>query len=75
MTYRELAKQIFIKGKEKMDDMEVYIERNKQTKIGIFEGEIDTYTIAESEGLSLRGISGNKMGYAYTEKVDPSSID
>lgn len=75
MTYRELANEIFKKGKNKMDAMEVYIEKSKQIQIGVFEGEIDKYQIAESEGLSLRGISGDKMGYSYTEKVDPSSID
>ena len=75
MTYQELAHQIFEKGQDKMDVMEVYIEKSKQIKIGVFNGEIDTYTIAESEGLSLRGTTEDGMGYAYTEKLDASSID
>lgn len=75
MAYRELINKIFDKGKEKMEDLEVYIESSKQIEIKVFNGEIDKYSISESGGLSLRGIHNGKMGYSYTEKIDESSID
>lgn len=75
MDYKALASKIFEKGKEKLEDMEVYIEKSKAIDIRVFNGEIDKYSIAESGGLSLRGISNGKMGYSYTEKIDESSID
>lgn len=75
MDYRDISKQIFTRGKEKIDDMEVYIERTKSINIRVFNGVIDEYSIAESGGLSLRGISNGKMGYSYTEKIDETSID
>ena len=75
MAYRELVDQIFDVGKDKFKDMEAYIERNKEIEIGVFEGEIDKYSISETEGLSFRGIVDDKMGYSYTEKLDQSSID
>lgn len=75
MAYEELVGKLFEKGGKKLEDMEVYIEREKTINIGVFEGEIDEYSIAESGGLSLRGLSKGKMGYAYTEKIDESSID
>ena len=74
MNYRDIAGKIFKQGKEKLNDMEVYIENNKSIDISLFDGEIDGYSIAESGGLSLRGMTNGSMGYSYTEKVDESSI-
>lgn len=74
MNYRDIAGKIFKQGKEKLNDMEVYIENNKSIDISLFDGEIDGYSIAESGGLSLRGTTNGSMGYSYTEKVDESSI-
>lgn len=56
-------------------DMEVYISSGRQFSLKIFNKEIDSYSVAESEGLSFRGIYNNQMGYSYTEKVDETSID
>ncbi|QQY80342.1 PmbA protein [Keratinibaculum paraultunense] len=75
MKYKELADNIFKQGKDKFEDMEVYVEKTKTIEIAVFNGEIDKYNISDTEGLSLRGINENKMGYSYTEKVDESSID
>lgn len=75
MDYRLLSNKIFEKGKEKLDELEVYIESTKNVEIGVFGGEIDKYSISESGGLSLRGLVNKKMGYSYTEKIDESSID
>ena len=75
MKYEGLIKNIFNKGKDKFDDMEIYLETSKAISIGVFQGEVDKYSIAESGGLSLRGVSNNKMGYSYTEKLDDTSID
>lgn len=72
----ELAKILFEKGKEAgFDDMEVYYQKNKSFNIKIFESEILNYSIAEKEGLSFRGLFNKKMGYAYTEKVDETSVE
>lgn len=75
MKYQNLINTIFENGKYKMDNMEVYIENNKKVDIKVFKGEIDNYTISESGGLSLRGNFEDKVGYAYTEKLDETSVD
>ena len=72
----ELADILFKKGKEAgFDDMEVYYQKNKSFNLKIFENEISNYSLAEQEGLSFRGLFDKKMGYAYTEKVDETSVD
>lgn len=75
MDYKILASKIFETGKSKMDEMEIFIQKNKAFEIEVFEGEVDKYSISESGGLSLRGLVDGKMGYSYTEKIDESSID
>lgn len=75
MRYEELINKILEKSKENLSECEVYLSTNKETSMEVFEGELSKYNIAESGGLSLRGIYNGKMGYAYTEKLDESSID
>ena len=75
MKYKDLARKIFESGKDKFEDMETYIEKTKTVEIVVYNGEIDKYNISDTEGLSLRGITNDKMGYSYTEKVDETSID
>jgi len=58
-----------------MEDMEAFLISNKNIEIEVFKGELDKYSISESGGLSLRGVTNGKMGYSYTEKLDESSID
>lgn len=72
----KLANILFEKGKiAGFDDMEVYYQKNKSFNVKIFEEEIINYSISEQEGLSFRGLFDKKMGYAYTEKVDESSVE
>lgn len=75
MLYKDLATKIFEEASDKFKDMEIYIEKSKGIEIAIFDGEIDRYNISDKEGLSLRGLNNDKIGYAYSEKVDESSID
>lgn len=75
MDYKNLANKIFLAGGSKMDEMEVFIQKNKELEMEVFKGKVDKYSISESGGLSLRGLADEKMGYSYTEKIDESSID
>lgn len=75
MFYKSLIDELLLKGKEKMEDLEAFLISNKSIEIGVFNGELDKYSISESGGLSLRGVANGKMGYSYTEKLDESSID
>lgn len=74
MESRALIDNLLLEGKKKMDQLEVFLIKNKEIEIGIFNGEVDKYSISESAGLSLRGTVDNKMGYSYTEKIDETSL-
>ena len=68
--------KLFAKGKEHdFQDMEIYVASRKQFRVGLFKTEIDNYTLAESRGLSFRGIINGGMGYSFTENFEDDSID
>ena len=67
--------QLFEIGKLKgFEQQEIYFLRNKNTEISVYEGAIDKYNISEDGGLSYRGLYQGKLGYAYTELIDESSL-
>ena len=61
MNYRELLNSLLNKSKEKMDDVEAFLVKESELVIEIYKGEIDKYSIAQSGGLSLRGIYNGKI--------------
>lgn len=76
MNNKNLIEKIFAKGREfGLVDMEVFISKNSDFNIRVFNKEIDNYSVSDGEGLSFRGVSNGKMGYSYTEKIDETSID
>lgn len=76
MDKREFTNILFKQGKKKgLTDMEVFIQENSSMEIKVFQGEIDKYSIANVEGVSLRGVYNGKMGYSYAEKIDDTSIE
>jgi len=73
---KALIEKIFQKGRESgLNDMEVYYSAGSSLTLKVFQTELDTYNLSESEGLSLRGVYKGKMGYSYTERVDEASIE
>lgn len=67
---------LFEKGKKhNVDDMEAYIIKDSSIHFNIYENHLEKYLVAEEESLSLRGIYNGKMGYSYTEKLTPESLE
>ncbi len=76
MTRDELIGLLFQKGKSNnILDMEVYMLNKSSMDMNIYDGELEKYIVSEEKALSLRGIYNEKMGYSYTEKLLPESLD
>ena len=70
------VKKIFALAKEKgIDELELYISKNKKLSISIFHKKVESYNVAENEVLSARGIYHGKMGCAYTERLDQQTAE
>ena len=61
---------LFTAGKQAgLTDMEVYFTRSDNFSCKVFEGNVDSYAVSQTQGLSIRGLFEGKMGYTYTEQV------
>lgn len=75
MLRKDFAEKVLIFGKSKgLKDMEIYYDCSSELSVKTYLGSIDSFSVSNSEGVSFRAIHNDKMGYAYTEKVDESSI-
>lgn len=76
MTFEEWKKALFERAdREGFSEYEIYYVNTSRIGIGVFEGELDKYSVSESQGISFRGKYAGKMGYAYSEILDEASID
>ena len=58
-----------------LEEAEAYAEFGETLSIKVYDGEVETYSLSEEGGVSLRAIVDGKMGYAYAEKLEEDSID
>ena len=73
VTNSELVKKA-LQNKSFKEAGEIYFSSSSTTKIKAHDGEVASFSYADTSGLGARVVSGNKMGLSYTEKVNEESI-
>ena len=64
-----------IVGEAKGDEqIEVHVSRSNDTDIRVYQGEVEQFTSAQSEGVGVRVIREGRTGFAYAGTLDPSVI-
>lgn len=67
---------LFKKAKAKgIEDVQIYLVNDSEFEIEVFKGELDKYTIASTQKLSVKGIYDSKMGTVSTEVVNDDMMD
>ena len=56
------------------EQVEAYVARGVETDIRVYEGEIEQFTSAQSEGIGIRVIRDGRTGFAYAGTLDPAAI-
>src|SRR5688500_16773767 len=56
------------------EQVEAFVSRDGQTDIRIYEGEVEHFVSAQSEGIGIRVISDGRTGFAYAGTLDESAI-
>jgi len=75
MTYNDFKDALFTEAKiYGFSDWEIYYSAGNSFSVKVFDGEIAEYKNTDSVGLSFRGTYNGRMGYAFTEKLDPTVI-
>jgi len=56
------------------EQVEAFVSRDGQTDIRVYEGEVEHFVSAQSEGIGIRVISQGRTGFAYAGTLDESAI-
>lgn len=76
MELRQFRDLLFARGARLgFAEMEIYYQSRERFGSRMFKGELENFTVAVDGGLAFRALYGGRMGYAYTERLDESSID
>lgn len=68
--------KLFARAKEKnIQDIQVHYVADTKLDIEVLKGELENYTIADTKGLSVKGIYDGKMGTVSTEVISDEVID
>ena len=72
MNFDKLFEVASSKG---VEDLQIYFVDSNEFEIGVFKSELETYTIANTQKLSVKGIYEGKMGTVTTEVLTDDVID
>jgi PmbA protein len=56
------------------EHLEAYVSRDSETDIRVYEGEIEHFVSAQSEGIGIRVIRDGRTGFAYAGTLDDRAI-
>ena len=56
------------------EQIEAYVSRGGETQVRIYEGEVEKYVAAESEGVGVRVIRDGRTGFAYAGTLDDGAV-
>jgi PmbA protein len=75
MEFEKFKKQLLDRAIEYgFENCAIEYEVRKSFQIKVFEGNVADYKNTHSVGLAFRGVFEDKMGYAFTEKIDENII-
>jgi len=57
------------------EQIEAYVSRGGETEVRVYEGQVEHFVSAQSEGVGVRVIRGGRTGFAYAGTLDPAAID
>jgi PmbA protein len=56
------------------EQVEAYAARGRDTDLDVFDGEIESLTIAESEGVGIRVVRDGRQGFAWCASFEPDVV-
>ncbi|CAN5403725.1 TldD/PmbA family protein [soil metagenome] len=56
------------------EQVEAYVSRGGETEIRVYQGEVEHFVSAQSEGIGIRIIRGGRTGFAYAGTLDDTAV-
>jgi len=56
------------------EQVEAYVARTRDTDVKVFDGEVESLSSAETEGVGVRVVKDNRQGFAYAGSLDDEAV-
>src|SRR4051812_50104902 len=56
------------------EQVEAYVARARDTDVKVFDGEVESLSSAETEGVGVRVVIDNRQGFAYSGSLDTDAV-
>ena len=56
------------------EQVEAYVARSHHTEIKVFDGEVESLSSADTEGVGVRVVTGGRQGFAYAASLDETVL-
>src|SRR5688500_3441218 len=57
------------------EQVEAYVARSNETEVRVFDGDVESLSVAAVEGVGVRVIVDHRQGYAWAGSLDPEVVD
>src|SRR5436305_7954095 len=56
------------------EEVEAYVARTRDTEVKVFDGDVESLSSAETEGVGVRVVHEHRQGFAYAGSLDPDAV-
>ena len=56
------------------EQLEAYVSRDSETSVRVYEGEVEHFVSAQSEGIGIRIIRDGRTGFSYAGTLDDEAV-
>ena len=57
------------------EEVEAYVVRSRETEVRVFDGEVESLSMAGVEGVGVRVIDDHRQGFAWAGSLEPAVVD
>ena len=57
------------------EEIEAYVVRSRETEVRVFDGEVESLSMAGVEGVGVRVVSDHRQGFAWAGSLEPAVVD
>jgi len=70
----EVARRL-VRAARQNEQIEAYVLRSSNTHVRVFDGDVESLSVAEIDGIGVRVITEGRQGYAWAGSLDPLIVD
>ncbi len=64
-----------LSGAHSGEQVEVVVQRDRETQVRVYGGQVESLSSAESQGVGVRVVIDGRQGFAYAGTLDPAALD